>query len=96
MVSVSSVFSLVATLTLPEPWPLDVRGCPREGIHPVCVPVSHLCDMPAKSTQEVIWLLSVSQPRSAVQENPDFLDSLPILSDKPMDSSTSVRGLHLP
>lgn len=70
---------------------------PQGGDPPcVCVPVSHLCDMPSKSTQEVIWLLSVSQPRSTVQENPDFLDSFPILSDKATDSSTSVRGLHLP
>lgn len=28
----------------------DVRGCPNEGIPPLCVPVSHLCDMLTKST----------------------------------------------
>jgi hypothetical protein len=62
---------------------------PQGGDPPcVCVPVSHLCDMPAKSVQEVIWLLSVSQPRSAAQENPDFLDSLPIISDKPTNEGT--------
>lgn len=43
----------------------DVRGCPREGIRPVCVPVSHLCDMLAKSTELFTGMLRANGPAEA-------------------------------